>query len=420
MNNQASLNNQTNIQQQTLPNGLTIVVEEMNWLPSVSFALLLPFGSATDPAGQEGSATVLSDWLYRGAGEYTSQELSDKLDGLGVRRGGGAGKEYTTFSASLLADSFAEAIALYADVVRKPRLEPQEFEPARSLAQQELASLGDNPTQQLFETLSERYFVSPHGKSSYGSESGLGNLTAESVRADYQRRVAPKGGVLSVAGGIGFNKVWELAQKYFGDWEGAGVAMPNVSIGQPQQEHITQETSQVQIGVAYPATAPDAPGWYENALAIGVLSGGMGARLFTEVREKRGLVYSVAAVSRALRGFGYTLGYAGTTPERADETLHVLLQELRNVSKGISGAEFERSKTGLLSQLIMQGESSGARAGALARDLFLLGTPRSINDVKTKVEAITLNNVNDFLQSYKPSFTILTLGSKPLSQVALS
>jgi predicted Zn-dependent peptidase len=414
------MSNLSNIQQQTLPNGLTVVVEEMNWLPSVSFTLLLPFGSATDPTGQEGSATVLSDWLYRGAGKYSSQELSDKLDGLGVRRGGGAGKEYTTLSASLLADSFPEAIALYADVVRKPRLEDAEFESARSLAQQELASLGDNPTQQLFETLSERYFVSSHGKSSYGTAQGLSALTAEGVRGDYQNRVAPKGAILSVAGGISFDKVWQLAQQHFGDWQGAGVVMPDVSIGQPHQEHITQDTLQVQIGIAYRAIAPDAPGWYENALAIGALSGGMGARLFTEVREKRGLVYSVAAVSRALRGFGYTLGYAGTTTERADETLQVLLDELRKVSKGISSAEFERSRTGLLSQLIMQGESSGARAGALARDLFLLGSPRSIEEVKARVKTVTLNSVNDFLQSYKPSFTVLTLGSKPLSQVALS
>jgi predicted Zn-dependent peptidase len=414
------MSNLTNIQQQTLPNGLTVVVEEMNWLPSVSFTLLLPFGSATDPAGQEGSATVLSDWLYRGAGDYTSQELSDKLDGLGVRRGGGAGKEYTTFSASLLADSFGEAMALYADVVRKPRLEKAEFEPARSLAQQELASLGDNPTQQLFETLSERYFVSPHGKSSYGTTEGLGSISAESIHSDYQKRVAPKGGILSVAGGISFEKVLKLAQQHFGDWQGAGVAMPDVTIGKPHQEHITQDTSQVQIGIAYQAVEPDAPGWYENALAIGALSGGMGARLFTEVREKRGLVYSVAAVSRALRGFGYTLGYAGTTTERADETLQVLLDELRKVSRGISSSEFERSKTGLLSQLIMQGESSGARAGSLARDLFLLGAPRSIADVKAKVETVTLKRVNDFLQSYQPQFTVLTLGSKPLSQVSLS
>jgi predicted Zn-dependent peptidase len=410
----------TTIQQQTLPNGLTVVAEEMSWLPSVSFTLLFPFGSTTDPAGQEGSATVLSDWMYRGAGNYTSQELSDKLDGLGVRRGGGAGKEYTTLSASLLADSFPEAIALYADVLRRPRLEPAEFEPARNLAQQELASLGDNPTQQLFETLSERYFLSSHGKSSYGTEQGLAAITSETVRKDFEARVAPKGAIFSVAGGISFAKVLELAQQHFGDWQGAGVSMPGVNIGQPHQEHITQDTSQVQIGIAYQAVEPDAPGWYENALAVGALSGGMGARLFTEVREKRGLVYSVAAVSRALRGFGYTLGYAGTTTERADETLQVLLEELRKVSRGISSNEFERSRTGLLSQLIMQGESSGSRAGAMARDLFLLGTPRSITDVKTKVESVTLKGVNDFLQGYQPKFTVLTLGSKPLGQVALS
>jgi predicted Zn-dependent peptidase len=406
--------------QHTLSNHMTLLVEEMPWLSSASFTFLVPFGAATEPDGFEGSSAVLNDWMYRGAGNYTSQQLSEALDNLGLRRGGGTSKEYSSLSASLLASNINDALELYTDIIRRPHLSDAEFEPARSLAQQELASLGDNPTQQLFEILSNKYFLSSHGKSTYGTPEGLNNITPDSVRADFAKRVVPNGSILSVAGGVRFEDIRSQVEALFSDWCGTGVPLPEVAITKAHQEHITQDTSQVQIGVAYKAFAPSDPGWYENALAIGVLSGGMGARLFSEVREKRGLVYSVSAGSRSLKNFGYTLGYAGTTTERANETLRVFLHELRNISKGISQDELERSRTGLLSQLVMQGESSGARATAMARDVFLLGFPRPIDDVKHHLNTLSLGHVNDFLSSYQPTFTILTLGSEPLSEVALS
>lgn len=411
----------TTIQKSTLPNGFTVVFEPMPWLSSASFSLLLPVGATTDPQGQEGSATVLNDLLYRGAGNYSSQALSDELDALGVRRGGGAGKEYMTLSGSLLAESFRDALPVYADIVRRPHLEAGEFGGARTLAEQELASLGDNPTQQLFNTLATKYFTSSHGNSSYGSAAGLAALTPDTVRADYARRLAPRGAILSVAGGLAWDEVRALAESLFGDWQADGAAYPEVRVGKAHQDHIDEDTTQVQIGVAYQAAAPGAPGWYENALALGVLGGGMGARLFSEVREKRGLVYSVAAMSQALRGFGYTLAYAGTSTERADETLSVLLHELRRLSAGVSDDELERARTGLLSQLVMQGESSGARASALARDTFLLGEPRRVEEVKTALLDISCEHLNLYLAtSYQPEFTILTLGAKPLSEVVLA
>jgi predicted Zn-dependent peptidase len=407
------------IRQHRFDNGFTVVHEAMPWLPSVSFTLLVPVGAATDPEGLEGSATVLREWLERGTMALSSQEYSEQLDDLGVRRGGGAGKEYATFSASLLAEAFEPTLTLYAQMLRTPRLADDEFFPARALATQELAALADNPSQQLFEALSERYFASSHKNSSYGTAEGLAALTPAALREDCAARVAPKGVILSVAGGVAWEAVMQLAERLFGDWQGEGVALPAVRLSAVHQAHIMQETSQVHIGVAFETVAPGAPGWYENALATGILSGGMGARLFTEVREKRGLVYSVAAVSRAVRGLGYTLSYAGTTTERADATLEVLLGELSKLSRGVSAAELERSRTGLLSQLVMQGESSGARAAALARDTYLLGVPRAIDDVKETLLNLDLEAVNRYLaERYAPAFTILTLGAKPLAEVA--
>src|SRR5690606_16485048 len=142
--------------------------------------------------------------------------------------------------------------------------------------------------------------------------------------------------------------------------------------------------------------------------ALGVLSGSSGARLFTEVREKRGLVYSVSAFNRALKGFGYTVGYAGTTPDRAEETLEVFMAELSRMSDGVSAEELERAKVGLLSSLVMQSESSAGTAGRLASDLFNLGRARTLDEVTGEVESVTLDQLNAYLAEKRlPDPTVL-------------
>lgn len=408
----------SDIKVHTLANGMTLVFEAMPWLPSVSFTFLLPVGASTDPSGQEGSASVLNDWMYRGAGELTSQALSDTLDGLGVRRGGGAGKETMSFSASLLSEALPETLNLYADILLRPHLNDEEFSNAKKLAQQELESLADSPTQQLFIKLASQYFASPHGLSGLGSEESLAALTPALLRAQFAERVAPAGAVLSVAGGVSWEALVSQVEALFADWSGTGVPLPGVVLREAHQDHITEETSQVQIGVAFPGVAPGDDVYYTHALALQVLSGGMASRLFTEVREKRNLVYSVAAVARTIRGHGYTLGYAGTTPERAQETMDVLLHELRNIRNGVTAEELERARTGMLSQLVMQGESTGARASALAQDTFLLGKPRTVAWIKEQILSVSLDALNAYLSaSAEPDFTILTLGPKPLAEV---
>lgn len=402
----------------TFANGLTLVVQEMIWLPSASFNLLLPFGAVTDPEGASGSAAVLAEWFYRGAGTRDSRTLSDDLDALGVRRGGGAGGESTTLSGSLLADALPDALSVYAEIVRRPHLADAEFGSARTVVQQDLASLDDSPTQRLFIALSRAYFASAHGRSSYGEAKDLSALTAEGVRQDAARRLGPQGAILSVAGGVRWAEVKALVERLFGDWQGDGVALPEVQTAATHTAHITAQTAQTQIGVAYEALPPGHPDWYKNALSVAVLSKGMGSRLFAEVREKRGLVYSVMAVGRAIKGYGYTLAYAGTTPERAAETLTVLLGELTRLRDGVSAEELERARTGLLSGLVMEGESSGGVASGLTRNTFLFGAPRPLETVKTELLAVTVDELNRYLaERADPSFTVLTLGPSALDTI---
>ncbi|MEJ2666359.1 MAG: pitrilysin family protein [Deinococcales bacterium] len=400
-------------------NSLWLLFEPMPWLPTLSATLLLPFGSATDPDRLDGSGTVLHDWLQRGAGSLDSRAHSDALEALGVRRGGGAGREAATLSASFLAEELAAVLPLVASMACAPRLDESEFAPARELAQEELASLADMPAQRLFDALLRRFLDGGPGRSPYGSRDGLARLTPASVRADAEHRLGPAGAVLALAGGGTWDEVREVAGRALGDWRGASLALPEPTLRPPGQEHVAADSAQTQIGVAFPAPPPGDADVYTYDLALHVLSGSMGARLFTEVREKRGLVYSVGASYRALHGFGYTMGYAGTTPERADETLRVLLAEIRRLSEGVEADEFERARTGTLSSVVMQGESSSARASRLASDALLQGRARTLGEIRRAVEAVDLEKLNAYLAEHPfPPATVVTLGPRPLSQEA--
>ena len=401
----------SNIRTRRLTNGVTLVFEPMPWLRSLSLAVLLPVGSVTDPESREGSATVLFDWLSRGAGGLDSRQFNDRLDSLGVRRGGGAGRETTHFTASMLASALPAALPLLADMIRRPVLDEREFVSARELALQELASLDDSPAQRLGELLSAHYFTSAHGRSAYGTREGLSSLDPAGVAEDYRARYAPEGVVIAAAGGASWEELSALVEEAFGDWQGSPPQLPRVEVEAPRRHHVTADTSQVQIGLAYPGLAPQHSDWYRHTLAMNVLSGGTASRLFSEVREKRGLAYSVHAGARAVRGYGYVVARAGTTPDRADETLDVMLDEISRLGQGVAADELERARTGILSNLVMQGESSGARAAALAHDIYLRGEARSLAQIKSMVSTISLNDVNSFLALQTPPRpTVLTLG----------
>ncbi len=400
-----------------LSNGLTIVGEALADKRAAAWTFLLPSGTATEPDHKDGLTGVLEALSYRGAGQRDSRQLSDALDDLGVDRGGGSDVEYTTFGGATLGDYLEDALPLYADIIQRPQFlqieySNDEFEAQRQLALQSLDSLEDAPARKMFVQLRRAYFSDNYGRSPLGTREGLESLTLDDLRHDHARRFLPQGAILAVAGGIDFDKIVARIEEFFGAWKGVPPTLGKPqAIVEPVVQHIAQETSQQQIGVAYAGVASDDEFFYDSRIAISVLSGGMGARLFTEVREKRGLVYSVSASAGSLRGCGFNLAYAGTTPERSQETLDVLLNELRRMAQGVTEEEVERAKIGMLSSLIMQEESSRARTGAIARDQFILGRVRPLDEVTDAINRVTPQSIAAFYEAHPPrDFTVVTLG----------
>lgn len=400
-------------QVETLANGLTLAVEEQPWNPGIALQLLVPVGATTDPQELEGAANLLEGWLWKGAGDLDARALAEAFDELGVRRGSGVGLEYTTFAASFLPEYLDSVLELYALILQKPRFDEALLEPVRQVALQELAALEDQPPRKMGAALRRAVFASTHGRYAAGSKEGLTSATPEALRADFQRRYGAKGSILAVAGGVGFAAVREAVERHLGTWGGVAPASPEPVLTQPQAIHIEQDTAQVQIGLIYQDVGPGHPEFYSARLAAEVLSGGMGSRLFTEVREKRGLVYSVSASPQGVKGFSYLLAYAGTTPERAHATLEVLRAEIERIREGVSEEELERAKIGLRTALVMQEESARSRVGSMARDLFMLGRIRPLAEIEAEIAAVDLSRINRFLADhpYKDPW-VGTLGPK--------
>jgi len=204
-------------------------------------------------------------------------------------------------------------------------------------------------------------------------------------------------------------------ERLFGDWQGGNDTSLRLRKSVGGRKHLAKDTTQTQIAIAYPSVPFGHAEYYAAQGAVQVLSGGMGARLFTEVREKRGLCYSVWASYQTFKDRASILCYAGTTNERAQETLDVTLGELHRMVEGVTEEEVERVRAGLKSSVIMQEESTSARAGVLASDWYYLGRVRPLEEIQAAINALTPDSIVRHVRQYPArDCTVVMLGPSEL------
>lgn len=399
----------------TFPNGLVLIAEEMPHVRSAAINFLVPAGCAYEPLGRLGIASVLAEMITRGAGDRDSRALSLALDGLGLDRDASVGALNMRFWGSTLARNVPAALELYADILRRPHLPSDELEPAQALALQDIQSLEDSPQNKVMVELRSRYYPPPLCKDRRGKAEDIQRLTPQAVRDYYQQYFRPNGAILSVAGNINWEALQQQVEGLFDDWspKQAIDIIPEPHI--PQSAHIQKDTQQTQIAFAFPSVPVGDRHYYAARAAEGVLSGGMSSRLFTEVREKRGLCYSIGVRHETFKDRGTVVGYAGTGSDRAQQTLDVTIGELRRLREGVTQDEIDRVKAGLKSSLIMQDESTSARAGAIASDWYFLGRVRTHEEIQAAIDDLTPSAVVEYLEACPVrDITLVTLGPEPL------
>ncbi len=400
-----------------LKNGMVLLGEPMEAVASVAYEYMLPAGASLMPEGCCGAGNVIADWIFRGAGNKDSRQLGDALDGLGLQRIDSVGSSHLTIGAVLEAGNLAQALDLYSDIINKPSLKDDQFELAKQLAIDGVKSLDDDPRQKVMLKLREQFYPSPLGRSTVGEVQELESLTAENTKKIIKNNFNLSNTIFSVAGKYDFDRLCQQIDDLF----------PNIETKSCENEisihdksgrylHIDNNGAQVHIGLMTQTVKPTDDDYYNARVAVSILSGGMSARLFTEVREKRGLCYAIGARYHSLKNAAGIMCYAGTIPDKAQETLDVIVSEFNRLADGISEEEIARAKVGLKSSLILHSESSSSRAGSISSDYYILGRIRSLDEIKNSIEATSVDTVLKFLRKNPfKDFAVVTIGPARLA-----
>jgi predicted Zn-dependent peptidase len=398
-----------------LSNGMTLIGETSDAVQSAAFTFLVPCGYTADPEERLGLASLLCDMILRGAGSRDGRALINDLEVLGVERGESVGGSQTSFHAATLAENLGAVLTIYADILRRPHLNADHLEAAQQVCLQEIWGVEDEPAQRLMMELRRRCYPQPWGRSSQGTEEGVLASTGPEIAEHWKRYFRPNGAILGVAGNFDWPSLVDQVETLWGDWPSSTV--PEIVTSPPPTDdgHVHHDSNQCHIGIAYPSVPYRDPDYLRAWAAVGVLSGGMSSRLFTEVREKRGLCYTVSASLQTQLERARVLCYAGTSADRAQETLDVTLAEVVRLREGVQADELTRLKARIKSSLIMQQESTSARSGSIAREWYHLGRVRSLDEIGRLVDELTAPMINEFLEANPPQdFTFATLGPQPL------
>lgn len=404
-----------NILSHTFPNQLVLVAEPMPSLQSAAFTFLVPAGCVHDPADRGGLASFVLEMVTRGAAARDNRQLVLDLDNLGVQRSESVADAHACFGGVTLAENLFPALAIYADMLRRAHLPPEHLEMVRQIMLQEIQAVEDEPAHKLGIELRRRFYPAPWGRPSQGDRSAVESTSIDDIRAFFETRYQAAGAILGVAGQFDWQSLKETVGQWFDTWTDGHGETPRQTAVAPATSHLTHDAQQTQIGIAYPSVPYRDDRYFEAWGAVGVLSGGMSARLFTEVRERRGLCYSIHAACHSLRDRGGVFCHAGTSADRAQETLDVTLRELRRLAQGIEQHELDRLKARIKSALILQQESSAARSSSIARDWYHLGRVRTLDEVSERIDRLSCESINAYLEECPPrDFTVVTLGPSPL------
>ncbi|MCH2123380.1 MAG: insulinase family protein [Pirellulaceae bacterium] len=404
-----------NIFTEHLDNGMTIVAESMDWLESVAFSLLVPAGCSRDAHHLAGLANFSCEMVQRGCGSRDSRQFIEDLDNLGVERSANVSTVHTSFGGAMVADKIYEALAIYCDLIRRPHLPEDQFEDGRLVCLQEIQSAEDDLPQKVMQEVRRRQYGEPFGRPAHGRLDCVQAINGSDVQAFVTENYQPQDCILSVAGKIDWPRLREHIQSLWGDWQPVPLAAIQEQTPLYGYRHFNHDSTQTHLGISYSSVPYPDDDYYQARGAVGVLSDGMSSRLFTEVRENRGLCYTVFASCHSLRNRGCVVCYSGTTTDRAQETLDVMVAELKRLADGIEVGELRRLKARIKSALIMQQESSASRSSSIAADWYFLQRVQTLDEISQKIDVLSCESINEYLRKNPPGdFTVVTLGEQPL------
>jgi predicted Zn-dependent peptidase len=390
------------LRRSTLPGGLRVVTEYLPAVHSASVGVWVNVGSRDEGTTVAGAAHFLEHLLFKSTPTRTAVEVAQAVDAVGGELNAFTAKEHTCYYAHMLDSDLELAVDLVADVVLNGRCATEDVEIERDVVLEEIAMRDDDPEDALADLFLAALFGDhPVGRPVIGTVESVSAMTREQLRSFHVRRYTPDRMVVAVAGNVDHDEVVGLVRQHFGPRlvRGRQPVAPRRGAGRvswrPQLTLVNRESEQthVMLGVRTPGR------YWEHRWALQVLNtvlgGGLSSRLFQQVRESRGLAYSVYSAVDTFADSGALSVYAACQPERFGEVARVAAQVLASVSHdGITEAECRIAKGSLRGGLVLGLEDSGSRMNRIGRSELNYGEHRSIDCTLRELDLVTVDEVN--------------------------
>ncbi|MDP9344712.1 MAG: insulinase family protein, partial [Actinomycetota bacterium] len=381
----------------TLDGGLRIVTERMESVSSVALGVWIGTGSVVESEPQAGLSHLIEHMLFRGTERYASLEIDQLFDTMGAELNAGTGKETTSVFARVLDRHLGRALDVMADMVWRPKFDPSDLDAEREIVIEEIAMYDDDPQDKVFDVLGEAIFGSHSlGRAIIGTAEVVGNVDASALHAFHAERYVPSNVVVSAAGSVDHDELVEMIRRAGAERDGA-TAPPPPAAPAPQAgtlRFVAKDTEQYHVCLGAPGLARDDDRRFALRVLDNVLGGTSSSRLFQEVREKRGLAYSVYSFQSLFAGTGQIGVYLGTRPDNVGTALGVVGDELdRFRADPATSDELERSKENVKGRVLLALESTTARMNRLG-SLVLGGMPLlSVDEVEARIDAVSVEDI---------------------------
>ncbi|HEY6806634.1 MAG TPA: pitrilysin family protein [Pyrinomonadaceae bacterium] len=406
-----------NVQSTRLPNGIVVLSEHMPGLRSITSGIWVRRGSRHETADLNGICHFIEHAVFKGTQRRTAHDIAIETDRLGGHLDAYTTHELTGFAIKVADTSFAEAMDLLTDLVAHPKFDQEDLEREQKVIIEEMKMVEDTPDELLGELFNAAYFPNqPLGRPIEGTKETVPTFDHKTTVGFHAREFSYPNLVIAAAGNIEHERLLELVGRAFGGCDG-GVSLPNPVISsspRPAAPILIEQKSELEQAHLVIATPwPDAlsEDRYAASLLASVIGGGTSSRLWQEVREERGLAYSVGAGGSAFSDVGVFNVYAGTSPDQLDEVVDLSLAAMRDVVKtNVTDEELRIAQEQAIASILLGLESSSARASTLARQEIVHGRRISPDEVIEKIRAATADDLRKIAQTYFRS-ELVSLGA---------
>lgn len=409
---------QNNFHHESLDCGIEFAADELPHRQTVTLAFRMLVGTASDPLDLTGIGGIVERTLSKGTRKYDGQGLADAFDAIGAQWSSSCGRQSTLVRVVCLPEFTLDVVDLVAEMIAKPTFPDDACEVAVQLALEDLTHMEDDP-QSLLQIDMQKAALGPiFGRHPGGEADTLPRITPPKIRAHWKHHFHAGRMQVVAAGAINpgtLAKKLNQEFKNFGDATRSGRDNCTHAFA-PSRVHREKDLKQQYIGISLRGLAKSDPRFQIEQVLLGILAGGMSARLFTEVREKQGLVYWVGAWHEQPRGMGLMHMGASTTPERCEKTYKTLLRELERISEDVTDEELHRAVNQIIAHAETEDDLTRARAAGLSDDLFHFGKPVGIESKLDAIRTVTLTQVREYArQLERDKICIATVGPKPLA-----